>query len=251
MHAEAPWDRFADPARVVGLVVGEMAERQVKTKPKRRSQAERSATTRDVLLDATIRCLHEHGYSRTTTQLVAKEAGVSRGAMLHQFPTVDDLMAYVMEAVFDQEVALYRALLAGIEDPRERLVAYPAAVWKVLSRPEGVAVLEILQGSRTSARPESKIVQARERIEAFAKSELQREFPRGVSNSLLQLIVGAARGLSITQVIGPDGEDASGAILLLQNLLRAGIDAHIFSPNASLETVAVRARKSGEDMSSK
>src|ERR1700682_1902920 len=53
----------------------------------RRSQAERSATTRDALLDATIACLVEDGYANTTTSRVAERAGVSRGAHLHHFQT--------------------------------------------------------------------------------------------------------------------------------------------------------------------
>lgn len=208
-----------------------MAENQVLEKRKRRTQAERSAATREVLLDATIQCLFEHGYARTTTLLVAEMAGVSRGAMLHQFPSKDDLMMFVMEAVFDQEVALYRQLLKGIDDPRERLIAYPQAVWTVLSRPAGVAVQEILQGSRSDTAAAAKLNAARERIEANAMRMLGEEFPRGVSNSLLQLIVGAARGLSITHVMTPGGQDASGAIKLLQRLLRAGIEAHLLTPD--------------------
>lgn len=188
---------------------------------------------RDVLLEATISCLHEHGYSGTTTPMVAEAAGVSRGAMLHHFRTKADLMAFVMEEVFEQEVALYKKLLAGIDDPRERLIAYPAAVWTVLSRPEAVAVLEILQGARSDTEAWKKLDLVRLKIEESAKAHLREEFPRGVSNALLQLIVGAARGLSVTQVIAPKGgQDAAGAIALLQRLLRAGIDARILTPDA-------------------
>ena len=38
----------------------------------RRSQAERSAATREALLDATIDCLIEEGYASTTTARVAE-----------------------------------------------------------------------------------------------------------------------------------------------------------------------------------
>src|SRR3954452_9493935 len=55
--------------------------------PQRRSQAERSATTREALLDATVACLVEDGYAHTTTTRVAERAGVSRGAHLHHFQT--------------------------------------------------------------------------------------------------------------------------------------------------------------------
>ena len=49
-------------------------------RPPRRRQAERSAATREALLDATIACVVRDGYARTTTAAVAREAGVSVGA---------------------------------------------------------------------------------------------------------------------------------------------------------------------------
>ena len=63
----------------------------------RRSQAERSATTREALLDATIACLVEEGYANTTTARVAERAGVSRGAHLHHFQTRSALVAAAVE----------------------------------------------------------------------------------------------------------------------------------------------------------
>ena len=76
----------------------------------RMTQAERSAATRKVLLDASVRCLFEHGYGQTTTILIAEMAGISRGALLHQFSSKADLMVYVVEAVFEEEAAMYREL---------------------------------------------------------------------------------------------------------------------------------------------
>ena len=51
----------------------------------RRTQAERSAETRQRLIAAAIDALCRLGYAATSTVLVADNAGVSRGAMLHQF----------------------------------------------------------------------------------------------------------------------------------------------------------------------
>src|SRR3954471_16462548 len=61
--------------------------------PQRRKQAQRSAATREALLDATLACLVEDGYANTTTARVAERAGLSRGAHLHHFQTRDTLLA--------------------------------------------------------------------------------------------------------------------------------------------------------------
>lgn len=209
------------------------------TGKKRRTQPERSAATRKALLEAAVKCLHEHGYGATTTIMIAEAAGVSRGAMLHQFPTKADLMAFVLEADFEEEVGLYRKLLAGIDAPRDRLIAYPPAVWRVLSRPLAIAVLEILQGSRSDYALREKLAPVKARIDARTRDLLKEEFPRGVSIPLLQLIIGAARGLSITHVLAPEGENATEAIGMLQRLLRAGVETGVLSrPESESATAA-------------
>ena len=47
---------------------------------------------RQRLLEATVECLVERGWSGTSTTLVSERAGVSRGAQLHHFPTKGDLV---------------------------------------------------------------------------------------------------------------------------------------------------------------
>ena len=54
---------------------------------RRRTQAERREETRTALLDATIECLVEFGYAKTTTGRIADLAGVSRGAQIPYFRT--------------------------------------------------------------------------------------------------------------------------------------------------------------------
>ena len=57
----------------------------------------RTAAMQQKLIDAAIQCLYELGYAATTTQLVTDRAGVSRGAILHHYPTKVDLMVAVAE----------------------------------------------------------------------------------------------------------------------------------------------------------
>ena len=45
-------------------------------------QQTKSKNTRNTILDAAIECFYKFGYNNTTTEKIAIEAGVSRGAML-------------------------------------------------------------------------------------------------------------------------------------------------------------------------
>ncbi len=59
----------------------------------RRSQAERSAETRQRLLDAAITLMHERGLAGTLDQRYRRGAGVSRGALTHHFESREELIA--------------------------------------------------------------------------------------------------------------------------------------------------------------
>lgn len=62
-------------------------------------QEERTRAMRQRLLEATLQCLVEHGWSGTSTTLVSQRAGVSRGAQLHHFPTKTDLVIAAVEHI--------------------------------------------------------------------------------------------------------------------------------------------------------
>jgi AcrR family transcriptional regulator len=92
---------------------------------KRRTQVERSAATRAALIGAARRLFAERGYAAVGTPEVVAAAGVSRGALYHQFGGKADLFLAVYEAV-EQEIAERIGGLvaaAGATDPLDALTA--------------------------------------------------------------------------------------------------------------------------------
>ena len=76
-------------------------------------QQTKSENTRTVVLDAAVRCFYEQGYANTTTESIATVAGVSRGAMLHHFPTRFELIQATVEHLSKQWLDNYEAQEAG------------------------------------------------------------------------------------------------------------------------------------------
>lgn len=192
----------------------------------RRTQTQRSDGTRSRVLEAAVRCLHERGYAATTTLLVAQEAGVSRGAMLHQFPTKVDLMLFVVRAVYDREVEEYVARVGRIREPREKILALTHAAWEVLSRPSGVAVLEVLQGSRSDPELAERLrpLQSTIETESFAWAErYDAIFGQPITEPLLRLIVWTIRGLSVAATLDREA-DMGKTVALLRKVVAAGLD---------------------------
>jgi AcrR family transcriptional regulator len=65
----------------------------------RRPQQDRSRATRARLLESAISCLAELGWTASTVAVVAEQAGVSRGAAQHHFPTREALFTAALEHV--------------------------------------------------------------------------------------------------------------------------------------------------------
>ena len=117
----------------------------------RRTQAERTAATRAQVLDATVSCLHDLGYARTTTTEVAARAGVSRGAQLHHFPTKAELVVAAVEHVFARRHDDFVRAIAGLPAGIERAAAAIDLLWSIVSGPLFAAWLELAIAARTDS----------------------------------------------------------------------------------------------------
>lgn len=101
------------------------------------------------LLEATIDCLIEFGYSGTTTARIANRAGVTRGALIHHFPSKSELMAEsVRHLAFKRTQAVLEELMAMDQsaDPIDR---YLDVLWRIHQGPMFIAVVELLIAART------------------------------------------------------------------------------------------------------
>ena len=78
-----------------------------------RTQEERSAATRANVVQAATECVAELGFRAATMGAIAERAGVSWGAIQHQFGEKDALL----DAVLEQAVG---ELQAGLSDIREQ-----------------------------------------------------------------------------------------------------------------------------------
>jgi AcrR family transcriptional regulator len=65
-------------------------------------QAQKSQLTRLRILQATVRCLVKVGYAETLTETIAKEAEVSRGAMMHHFKSRAEVFCAAAKFIVEQ-----------------------------------------------------------------------------------------------------------------------------------------------------
>lgn len=187
-------------------------------KPPRRSQAERSATTSASILDASILSLYELGYAATSTSIVAGRAGVSRGAMLHHFPTKVALMQATVQETYARDIAAYELAFQNISLRDNAVDKLIDAAWQCFKSPSGVAQTEIWMAARSDrdlARAVLPLHEAIARRSTRALSYVLDHNGHGghdEKEAMLCYLVGALRGLSIQHVLGSSEAELSGSI---------------------------------------
>jgi AcrR family transcriptional regulator len=87
--------------------------------PPRRTQAERTAATRALLVGAARKLFADKGFADVSTEAIVKAAGVTRGALYHQFDDKAGLFAAVYEDVERDLVAdiAQQIMVAKPQDP--------------------------------------------------------------------------------------------------------------------------------------
>lgn len=118
-------------------------------------QAEKSHMMRTHILDATMACLIHIGYSNTTTEKIARQAGVSRGAMTHHFKCRADVFSAAAEHITDIRVAEYDSAIKKVSEAQGSFPTFESMrqTLKVLQQyfmePSFIAYQELVRGART------------------------------------------------------------------------------------------------------
>lgn len=111
------------------------------------------------LLQATVDCLVDHGYAATTTTAVVERAGVSRGAILHHFPTKADLVATAVEYAFQLRIEAFRQNFSRLPRDESLIDGVLAALWKEVNGPTYQAWMELVVAARTDPELRKKVAQ--------------------------------------------------------------------------------------------
>lgn len=107
-------------------------------KVNRRTQAERTAATRASLIDAGRKLFGERGFADVGTQEIVAEAGVTRGALYHQFDDKKGLFVAVYDDVEQSIVAQIAAAVGerAAEGPLAALKAGMRLFLRLCTEPE-------------------------------------------------------------------------------------------------------------------
>lgn len=139
-----------------------------------RRTAEPAADVKGRLIEATITVLARDGFAHASARAIATEAGGVNGLIFYHFGSMEQLLAATARTLTDRGLVRLRAGLGGdlahVEWP-DRLADVLRAEAKGR---DGLAVMELLVGSRTSPVLAAEVRAAIDRALDFAREQLER-----------------------------------------------------------------------------
>lgn len=194
----------------------------VRPKRVRRTQAERTLSSRSRAIDAAIVNLAEEGYAATTVMRVAQRAGLSRGGILHHFSGKAELMEAVGYRAVERLHAKRREALGDTKPGVERFHALTNASWTTIREPESIALLEMLIGSRGDpllAEIMPRFLQQLDQIQLEKTKKVAKN--AGIEddktlNTMNKLHMAAMRGLLLESIFDGSEETIAESVKLLQ-----------------------------------
>ncbi|AEG51425.1 regulatory protein TetR [Sphingobium chlorophenolicum L-1] len=180
----------------------------------------RREITRQRVFEAAIDCLHETGYAGASTLAVARRAGVSRGALMKQFPTKATLFADLVEHFLDQmrEETLnhIRKFPAGLP----RIMARVDYAWELYKKPKALAIVEVMLGARGDPELSERLAQVGRTRQIIEQHLLGEEFrqmgltDRRAAGYAIMQMAAAVRGLALERLLNRDSQSVDAAFAL-------------------------------------
>jgi AcrR family transcriptional regulator len=189
----------------------------------RRSRSERSADSRQLILDATLACLFEQGYARTTTLTIQARAGVSRGRLLHQFPSRDGLLVAACQHLAQHHLAevenwVTSSLGAGDSDTHDgalgdRLDRATDQLWATFQQPYFWGAVELWTAARTDAGLRATLLPEERRLGAAIRRVIDVLYGPAITRHpgyplVRELVFTSMRGVALTDAF--DRRDPAG-----------------------------------------
>lgn len=193
-----------------------------RTAPIRRTQEERSTTTRQALLDAAVDCLIQEGHAAFRTTTVADRAGVSRGAQLHHYPTRDDLVAAAVAHVFAGLTEDYQRRFAALPTKQRSPARAVALLQSICLDPRHHAVLDLYTAARTDAGLRNLLVPIAAQHHANVMELAGRYFPDVAADERfrlhLELLLHAMVGMALAQGLYGEAPSTPALTSLIEEL---------------------------------
>lgn len=202
-----------------------MAANTTPSRPPGGSQ-ERAELTRLGVIDETIGCVLDEGFTAPSVRHITERAGVTWGVVQYHFGDLSGLLMAVVDKGFGELIETLDGLPAAVAElaPRARTQAVVDAAWTAFSSRTSMAAFAILVSTRGAV--------ADDRLLGLGNSlnALGRRLGAGLDTARAaevgNLIWATLRGLAVAQLISPTPLDSSNDRQVLVDAITAYIASH-------------------------
>lgn len=180
-------------------------------RPQRAQQA-RARDTRLLILDAAVQCLNEHGYAGTTTTLIQQRAGVSRGRLLHHFPSRMELLAAASRHLVGVRAVDFAEHLGGYLGDRlsgrRRVERAVELTWSTFHHPYFWAAMELWLAARSDTELREVLAPHERKLGATIQESMDRFFGSEFTGhpryaTLCDILFTSMRGVKLSYAVVP------------------------------------------------
>jgi len=195
------------------------------------SRAQRSEDSRTRILDAAVACLVDGGYSGATTLTIQGEAEVSRGRLLHHFPSRDRLLVAAAQHLAVKRVADTEERVLRLLDDQPDAVGADRAdrvvelLWQSFSEPHFWASVELWTAARSNADIAEALRPEERRLGAAIRGSMARMFGDELAahprfKQVRDLLLTSMRGAALTYTFDPRDPDSDPMLPQWKDLVR-------------------------------
>ncbi|MFK7888811.1 MAG: TetR/AcrR family transcriptional regulator [Gammaproteobacteria bacterium] len=188
-------------------------------------QAHKSSNTRQQILDAAVHCIVNIGYARTTTMMIAQQAGLSRGATLHHFPSRNDIIAATVEYLFEKRTRAFVNSSRSLPSNEDRVRLAVRAYWAHANHPLFLAFIELSVAARHDDELRKILEPAQNKFDKEWYATAQQQFPEWQTdgeafNLALTLSQTLIEGIAISHLMHPRENNEETLLEYLEQQIR-------------------------------
>ena len=188
-------------------------------------QAHKSSSTRQQILDAAVQCIVKIGYANTTTMMIAKEAGLSRGATLHHFPSKLDIIKATVDFLYEKRIRAFRRSGRELPQDTDRVKMAVEAYWEHVNHPLFVAFFELSVAARHDEELRKILVPAQQKFDKEWYLTARETFPEWTDEKAFNLALSLSQklleGIAISHMMHPRDNDPGQLLDFLEAQIRA------------------------------
>jgi AcrR family transcriptional regulator len=173
------------------------------------TRREQAAETRSRILDAAVEVLFEDGYAGASTLQIQQRAGLSRGGLLHQFASRDDLLVAAVNHLTRARVAALAENRTWPADPAHRVEAAVEEMWSQYRQPFFWVSLELWLAARHNASIARELVPRERELGILIQRSTASLFGDGLAGhaaypQLVELLMTSMRGVAMAYAMTPE-----------------------------------------------